>query len=76
MKRFYKTYIVFLLFLGTLCTISCQKVEYRDRYELNEISDIYATYEGEGRTRLFEARVVEDKIYLDIDYYHPIDSDN
>ncbi|PRD47353.1 DUF5018 domain-containing protein [Sphingobacterium haloxyli] len=76
MKRFYKTYIAFLVFLGTLCTISCQKVEYRERYELNEISDIYATYEGKGRTRLFEARIVDDKIYLDIDYYHPIDSDN
>lgn len=76
MKRFYKSSMAFFVFLGTLFLISCQKVEYRDRYELNEISDIYATYEGKGRDRLFEARIVEDVIYLDIDYYHPIDSDN
>ncbi len=62
--------------LGVLLTVSCQKVEYRDRYEKNEISDVYATYEGKARDRLFEARIVQDKIYIDVDYYYPIDSDN
>ena len=76
MKRFYNSYTIFLIIFGVLCSVSCQKVEYRDRYEKNEISDIYATYEGKGRERLFEGRIEDDKIYIDVDYYYPIDSDN
>lgn len=76
MKKTYQKSIFFLVFLGMMLTFSCQKVEHRDRYEENEISDIYATYEGRGRDRLFESRIVGDTIFIDIDYYHPIDSDN
>lgn len=76
MKNTYKNLTLFLVFLGMMLTFSCQKAEYRDRHEENEISDIYATYEGRGRDRLFESRIVGDTIFIDIDYYHPIDSDN
>ncbi|NGM60800.1 DUF5018 domain-containing protein [Sphingobacterium sp. SGG-5] len=76
MKRLYRSPLTFLCMFGILFAVSCQKVEYRDRYEKNEISDIYATYDGKGRERLFEARIVDDKIYIDVDYYYPIDSDN
>src|SRR5690606_35901128 len=76
MKRLYKNSTLFLAFLGIMLTFSCQKVEYRDRHEGNEISDVYATYENRGRDRLFEGRIVGDTIFIDIDFYHPIDSDN
>ncbi|TJZ61922.1 DUF5018 domain-containing protein [Sphingobacterium olei] len=76
MKRLDKNIKIFLFLIGTLSILSCQKPEYRDRYEENLISDIFATHDGRGRDRLFEARVVDDKIYIDVDYYHPIDSDN
>lgn len=56
--------------------VSCQKVEYRESNTGNEISDIYATYEGKGRDRVFEGRIEGNNIFLDIDYYYPIDSDN
>ncbi|SMG40583.1 DUF5018 domain-containing protein [Sphingobacterium psychroaquaticum] len=76
MKNIYKNPVACFMALGVLLIASCQKVEYRARYEGNTISDVYATYEGRGRDRVFEGRISNDTVYLDIDYYYPIDSDN
>lgn len=76
MKIIYKKYQIILMFLVVLFAFSCEKPEYRARYEGNEISDIFATYEGRARDRVFNGRVEGDTIFLDIDYYFPIDSDN
>ncbi|MFC3196095.1 DUF5018 domain-containing protein [Parapedobacter deserti] len=76
MKTFNIISLAFLTLLVGMVMVSCQKLEYRERNEANEISDVYATIEGRGRDRLFVGRVVEDTIFLDIDYFYPIDSDN
>jgi len=76
MKTFNIVSLAFLTLVTGLAMVSCQKLEYRERNEANEISDVYATIEGKGRDRLFVGRVVEDTIFLDIDYFYPIDSDN
>src|SRR5690606_2620310 len=40
------------------------------------ITDFYATIDGRASQRLFDARIVDDNIYIDVDYYYPITSDN
>lgn len=75
MKIIYKKYKMVLMLLGLLVSFSCEKAQYRDRYKENEISDVFATYEGRARDRVFGGRVVGDTVFLDIDYYYPIDSD-
>lgn len=57
---------------------SCKKAEPVVRNESSELADIYATLEGQGSSRLFEARISpnKDTIYFDIPYYYPANSDN
>lgn len=57
---------------------SCKKAEPVVRNESSELADIYGTLEGQGGSRLFEARISanKDTIYFDIPYYYPANSDN
>jgi len=64
--------------LSSLMLNSCKKAEPVVRNTSNELSDIYATMEGMGKDRLFDARfsAKRDTIYFDIPYYYPVNSDN
>lgn len=74
-----KISLVFIITaLTALLFNSCKKAEKVVRNTSNELSDIYATIEGMGSSRLFEPRysVGKDSIYFDIPYYYPVNSDN
>lgn len=64
--------------LAILMLNSCKKAEPVVRNESSELADIYGTLEGQGGSRLFEARISanKDTIYFDIPYYYPANSDN
>lgn len=68
-------YILSFLVLGQL-VCSCAKPNYVAPNDDSIIKDFYATLEGKGRERLFESTISNDTIYVNIDYYYPIDSDN
>jgi len=55
---------------------SCQKPDYVEPNDKSEIADFYATLDGSGRERLFNSRISNDTVYVDIDYYYPINSDD
>ncbi len=74
MKKIIKYTVVGLL--GALTFGSCQKPDYVAPNDKSEIADFYATLDGSGRSRLFESRISNDTVYVDIDYYYPIESDN
>ncbi|HMR19696.1 MAG TPA: DUF5018 domain-containing protein [Sphingobacterium sp.] len=63
-------------FTALFLLVSCEEPNYLVPNDNNLISDFYATIDGRGSERLFNARVVDNVIYVDIDYYYPIDSDN
>lgn len=74
MKTFYR-YILSVLLLSIAFT-SCQKPEYVQPNDQAVITDFYATLEGDGRGRVFESTISDDTVYVNIDYYYPINSDN
>ena len=74
MKNFWN-YLVALFVVGNLLG-SCAKPSYVAPNEQSIISDFYATLDGNGRGRMFESTISNDTIYVNIDYYYPIDSDN
>lgn len=74
MKNFWN-YLVALFLIGALVG-SCAKPNYVAPNEQSVISDFYATIEGKGRERIFESTISNDTIYVNVDYYFPIDSDN
>ncbi|MVZ64723.1 DUF5018 domain-containing protein [Sphingobacterium sp. DK4209] len=74
MKKIIKYTVAGLL--GALTFGSCQKPDYVAPNDKSDIADFYATLDGSGRSRLFESRISNDTVYVDIDYYYPIDSDN
>ncbi|WP_159637642.1 DUF5018 domain-containing protein [Sphingobacterium composti Ten et al. 2007 non Yoo et al. 2007] len=55
---------------------SCAKPEHILPNDENIIADFYASLDGDGRNRHFNSRISNDTVYVDIDYYYPIDSDN
>ncbi|MCI0920407.1 DUF5018 domain-containing protein [Sphingobacterium rhinopitheci] len=55
---------------------SCAKPDTVTPNDKTEIADFYATYEGDGRTRYFDSKISNDTVYLNVDYYYPINSDN
>jgi len=54
---------------------ACRKADTIERNPSNVLNDIYATIEGLGTQRLFEARTSNDTLYFDIPYYYPENSD-
>ncbi|MEJ5055390.1 DUF5018 domain-containing protein [Sphingobacterium sp. MYb382] len=54
---------------------SCEKPNYVDPNTENVISDFYASTDGYGTNRLFESRMANDTIYVDVNYHYPVDSD-
>lgn len=61
----------------TLCVVTaCEEPNYLEPNSNNLITDFYATIDGRASQRLFDARIVDDNIYIDVDYYYPITSDN
>ena len=56
--------------------ISCQKPEYVIPNDETSLMEIFCTIEEKGRDRIFESIIRNDTVYLNIDYYYPIDSDN
>ncbi|WP_336834366.1 DUF5018 domain-containing protein [Sphingobacterium siyangense] len=54
----------------------CQKPNYLERNVKNQLMDFYATIDGKGQDRLFLSTISNDTVYLHVDYYYPIDSDN
>src|SRR5690606_40705198 len=61
----------------TLCVVTaCEEANYLEPNSNNLITDFYATIDGRASQRLFDARIVDDNIYIDVDYYYPITSDN
>lgn len=73
-----KISLIVVTALTVLMLNSCKKAEPVVRNESNELADIYATLEGQGGSRLFDARISanKDTIYFDIPYYYPVNSDN
>lgn len=63
--------------LGTgMLMYSCAKPDAVMPNDKVEIADFYATYDGDGRTRTFNSRISNDTVYVNVDYYYPINSDN
>lgn len=73
MKRI-SSFIIITMATGSLFT-ACRKADEIKRNPANLLTDIYATKDGNGRDRLFNARTSNDTIYFDIPYYFPEDSD-
>lgn len=73
-----KISLIVITALAILVLNSCKKAEPVVRNESSELADIYATLDGRGGERLFEARMSanKDTIYFDIPYYFPANSDN
>ncbi|WP_379089707.1 DUF5018 domain-containing protein [Pedobacter sp. UC225_65] len=73
-----KLSFIVVIALSVLMLNSCKKAEPIVRNESTELADIYGTLEGQGGSRLFEARISanKDTIYFDIPYYYPANSDN
>lgn len=74
MKYIYK-YILTAAVVGSLFS-ACEKPNYVEPNDEVSINDFYATIAGSGRDRLFNSRISNDTVYVNIDYYYPIDSDN
>ncbi len=74
MKKFYRYILSALLF--SVAFTACQKPEYVQPNNQADITDFYATLDGEGRDRIFESTISNDTVYVNIDYYYPINSDN
>lgn len=55
---------------------SCAKPEHILPNDKNTIADFYASLEGDGRNRVFNSTISNDTVYVNIDYYYPINSDN
>lgn len=68
--KFYSVWACTILLLG------CQKPNYIERNIKNQLMDFYATIEGNAQDRLFLSTISNDTIYLHVDYYYPVDSDN
>lgn len=69
---------IIILLLGTGAIFSsCRKADQIVLKQQKALSDIYATIDGKGGERLFDATysVNNDTIYFDIPYYYPVDSD-
>lgn len=64
------------LWLSTIICAACQKPNYLERNVKNQLTDFYATIDGRAQDRLFLSTISNDTIYLHVDYYYPIDSDN
>ncbi len=75
MKKSIHSLIIGAIAAGSFFT-ACRKADEIKRNSLNLLSDIYATNEGNGRERLFNARISNDTVYFDIPYYYPENSDN
>lgn len=74
MKKIIRNIICAVVALGAFA--GCEKPNYLEPNEKNEITDFYATIDGRATERLFNARIEGDVIYVDVDYYYPINSDN
>ncbi len=76
MKRFL-SFIIYIAIAGGMLS-SCKKADPIMRSQASDLSDIYATIDGKGGDRLFDARYSpnKDTVYFDIPYYYPVDSDN
>ncbi|RXK82884.1 DUF5018 domain-containing protein [Filimonas effusa] len=59
----------------TSCFVACRKADPIPRAASSVLSDIYATLEGNGKDRIFEAVRSNDTIYFNIPYFYPVDSD-
>lgn len=70
-----KIFYVFAFSMVTIFLVSCQKPNYVEPNKEAFISDFYASLDGFGTNRLFESRIVEDTIFIDVSYHYPIDSD-
>lgn len=75
--RHIRSIFILFLFAGGLFS-ACRKADPIIRNTSNQLSDIYATLEGKGGERLFDARYSanKDTVYFDIPYFFPVDSDN
>ena len=75
--RHIRSILILFLFAGGLFS-ACRKADPIIRNTANQLADIFATIEGKGGDRLFEARysVNKDTIYFDIPYFYPVTSDN
>lgn len=73
-----KNFCIYIINALLLCLafIGCQKPEYVDPNTESGINDFYATLEGMGRDRIFESTISNDTVYVNIDYFYPINSDN
>jgi hypothetical protein len=76
MKQIFSIIIVFVV-AGSLFS-ACKKADPILRNTSHQLSDIYATVEGKGGERMFDARysALKDTVYFDIPYFYPVDSDN
>ncbi|RZK44183.1 MAG: DUF5018 domain-containing protein [Pedobacter sp.] len=77
-RQMKKISFIVVTVLSILILNSCKKAEPVVRNQNSELADIFATLEGQGGSRLFEARFSanRDTIYFDIPYYFPANSDN
>lgn len=62
--------------IGSQLVTSCAKPDYVAPNDKTNITDFYATLEGNGRGRLFGSTIKNDTVFVNVDYYYPIDSDN
>lgn len=74
MEKFFR-YILGAILISIAST-SCHKPEYVAPNDQVGINDFYATLDGDGRGRMFESTISNDTVYVNIDYYYPINSDN
>jgi hypothetical protein len=75
--RHIRSIFILFLFAGSLFS-ACRKADPIIRNTSNQLSDMYATMEGKGGDRMFDARYSanKDTVYFDIPYFFPVDSDN
>ncbi|WP_407427941.1 DUF5018 domain-containing protein [Arcticibacter sp.] len=73
-----KTLYMKILFTVSIIAVllGCEKPDYITPNDQTDILKVYASVEDEPAKETFSSRIVGDTIFLDVDYYYPINSDN
>lgn len=74
MKKFNK-YIYSAVFVVT-ALMGCQKPQYVEPNDEVTINSFSASLPGDARNRIFGSTIRNDTVFVNIDYFYPIDSDN
>lgn len=74
MKKFNK--YIYGAAVVMLALAGCQKPDYVAPNDEASINSFSASLPGDARNKIFGSRISNDTVYVNIDYYYPIDSEN